>query len=70
MELSAALYGQRARASIRGRWTLIGVSYRLGRSPSVISERIPRSTDLLAAPPPRSGGETCVTSLAGLPESG
>jgi hypothetical protein len=24
----------------------------LGRSPSVITERIPRSSDLLAAPPP------------------
>jgi hypothetical protein len=50
MELEAALYGQRARASIRGRWTLIGVGFRLGRCPSVITERIPRSTNLLAAP--------------------
>jgi hypothetical protein len=28
MELYAALYGRRARVSIRGRWTLIGVGYR------------------------------------------
>jgi hypothetical protein len=28
MELQAALYGRRARVSIRGRWTLIGVGYR------------------------------------------
>jgi hypothetical protein len=48
MELKAALYGQRARASIQGRWTLVGFDYRLGRSPSMIPERIPRSTDLQA----------------------
>jgi hypothetical protein len=28
MELQAALYDRRARVSIRGRWTLIGVGYR------------------------------------------
>jgi hypothetical protein len=28
MELQAALYGRRARVSIRGRWTFIMVSYR------------------------------------------
>jgi hypothetical protein len=28
MELYAALYGRRARVSIRGRWTLIGVGYK------------------------------------------
>jgi hypothetical protein len=39
-----------ARASIRGRWTLIGVGYKLGRSSSVITGRIPRSANLLAAP--------------------
>jgi hypothetical protein len=27
MELKDALYGRRARVSIRGRWTLIGVGY-------------------------------------------
>jgi hypothetical protein len=43
------LYGQRARASIRGRWTLIGVGYKLGRSSSVITGWNPRSVDLLAA---------------------
>jgi hypothetical protein len=48
MELYVALYGQRARASIRGRWTLIRVGYRLGRSPSVITERIPRSLVLFS----------------------
>jgi hypothetical protein len=46
----AALYGQQVRVSIRGRWTLIGVSYKLGRSPFVITERIPRSSDLLVVP--------------------
>jgi hypothetical protein len=49
MELYA-LYGQRARVSIRGQWTLIGVGYKLGRFPSVITERIPQSSDLLAVP--------------------
>jgi hypothetical protein len=44
------LYGQRARASIQGQWTLIRVDNRLGRSSSVIIERIPRSSDLLAVP--------------------
>jgi hypothetical protein len=29
MELQATLYGRRARVSIRGRWTLIEVVYRL-----------------------------------------
>jgi hypothetical protein len=28
MELQAALYGRRAKVSIRGRWTLIRVGYR------------------------------------------
>jgi hypothetical protein len=32
------------------------VGYRLGRSSSMITERIPRSSGLLAAPPPRSKG--------------
>jgi hypothetical protein len=50
MELSAALYSQRARASIQGQWIFIGVDYILGRSPFVITERIPRSMDLLMAP--------------------
>jgi hypothetical protein len=50
MELQAALYGQRARVPIQGRWTLIGVGYTLGRSPSVITKRISRSSDLLAVP--------------------
>jgi hypothetical protein len=45
-----ALYSQRARASIRGRWTLIGVGYKLGRSSSMITERIPRYADLPTAP--------------------
>jgi hypothetical protein len=49
IELQAAYYRQRARAYIRGRWTLIGVGYRLERSSSVIIEMIPRSSDLLAA---------------------
>jgi hypothetical protein len=42
----------------------------LGRSPSVITERIPRSSDLPAVPPPRSRREACATSPTDLPESG
>jgi hypothetical protein len=51
-----ALYGRQARASIRGRWTLIGAGYRFRSSPSVITERISRSSGLQAAPPPWSKG--------------
>jgi hypothetical protein len=32
MELKAALYGRRARVSIRGRWTLIEVGYRFRKA--------------------------------------
>jgi hypothetical protein len=32
MELYAALYGRRARVSVRGRWTLIGVGYRFRKA--------------------------------------
>jgi hypothetical protein len=50
IELLVALYGQQARASIQGRWTLIWVDYRLGRSSSMITGWILQPTDLLAAP--------------------
>jgi hypothetical protein len=41
--------GQRARASIRGWWTLIGVCYKIWRLSILFIGSIPRSTDLLAA---------------------
>jgi hypothetical protein len=40
-------YGQRARASIRVRWTL---GYKMGRPSTLITGSISRTTDLLAVP--------------------
>jgi hypothetical protein len=49
MELLPVLYGQWDKACIRGRWTLIGVDYKLGSSSSMITGQISWSADLLAA---------------------
>jgi hypothetical protein len=48
--LGHLIWSAGARASIQGRWTLIGVNYISARSSYEITGRIPRSSDLLAAP--------------------
>jgi hypothetical protein len=54
-----ALYGQQTRASIRGRWTLIRVGYKMVRPSALITWSIPRSADLQAA-----SGQSLVARIA------
>jgi hypothetical protein len=66
MELYAALYGRRARVSIRGRWTLIGVGYRFRN----VTFRNYREDPAILGPTGGAAtmiwGEACSSSPAGL----